>query len=81
MAYPKKLTPEQYRRYKDMQKAETYPGGLDIRAGNELGFRSEGKRVIRGAGKADTFGVTNRYAKSISLVCPSDDLLAFREEA
>ena len=60
MAYPKKLTPEQYRRYKDMQKAETYPGGLDIRAGNELGFRSEGKRVIRGADKADTFGVKIR---------------------
>ena len=34
MAYPKKLNPEQYRRYKDMQKAETYPGGLDIHAGN-----------------------------------------------
>ena len=55
MAYPKKLNPEQYRRYKDIQKAETYPGGLDIRAGNEMGFRSEGKKIA-GADKADTFG-------------------------
>ena len=42
-----------------MQKAETYPGGLDIRAGNELGFRSEGKKIA-GADKADTFGVKIR---------------------
>ena len=59
MAYPKKLNPEQYRRYKDIQKAETYPGGLDIRAGIEMCYRSECKKIA-GAAKADTFGVKIR---------------------
>ena len=45
-----------------MQKAENFPGGLDIRAGNELGFRSEGKRVLAGADKCDSFGMKIRWA-------------------
>jgi hypothetical protein len=56
------MTDAQMRRYEDMQKAETYPGGLDIRAGNELGFRSEGKKVLPAADKSSTFGVKIRDA-------------------
>lgn len=55
--FPHKMTDAQMRRYEDMQKAETYPGGLDIRAGNELGFRSEGKKVLPGADKSSAFDV------------------------
>jgi len=58
--YPHKMTDVQMRRYEDMQKAEWYPGGLDIRAGNELGFRSEGKKVLPAADKSRTFGVEIR---------------------
>ena len=60
--FPNKMTPKQQNRYADMQKAENFPGGLDIRAGNELGFRSEGKRVLAGADKSDTFGMKIRRA-------------------
>ena len=38
--FPGPMTQAQMGAYKGIQKAETYPGGLDIRAGNELGFRS-----------------------------------------
>ena len=55
--YPHEMTDVQKRRYGDMQLAETYPGGLDIRAGNELGFRSEGKKVLPGADKSSAFDV------------------------
>ena len=55
--YPHEMTDVQKRRYGDMQKAEWYPGGLDIRAGNELGFRSEGKKVLPGADKSSAFDV------------------------
>ena len=60
--YPHEMTDVQKRRYGDMQLAETYPGGLDIRAGNELGFRSEGKKVLPAADKSSTFGVKIRDA-------------------
>ena len=60
--YPHEMTDVQKRRYGEVQKAETYPGGLDIRAGNELGFRSEGKKVLPAADKASTFGVKIRDA-------------------
>ena len=55
--YPHEMTDVQKRRYGDVQKAETSPGGRDIRAGNELGFRSEGEKVLPGADKPRTFGV------------------------
>ena len=55
--YPHEMTDVQKRRYGDMQLAETYPGGLDIHAGDELGFRSEGEKVLPGADKPRTFGV------------------------
>ena len=48
--------------YRGIQKAETYPGGLDIRAGNEMGFRSKGWRVKKGADKPGTFGMKLRRA-------------------
>ena len=60
--FPHKMTDAQKRRYGDMQKAEWYPGGLDIPAGNELGFRSEGKKVLPAADKSGTFGVKIRDA-------------------
>ena len=43
--FPNKMTRGQMGAYKGIQKAENYPGGLDIRAGNEMGFRSKGWRV------------------------------------
>jgi hypothetical protein len=46
--------------YKGIQKAENWPGGLNIQAGNELGFRSEGRSVKRGADKSSTFGMKIR---------------------
>ena len=58
--FPGKMTREQMGAYKGIQKAENYPGGLDIRAGNELGFRSEGRSVKRGADKSSTFGMKLR---------------------
>ncbi len=58
--YPGPLTRRQMGAYKGVQKAENYPGGLDIRAGNEMGFRSEGRRVKRGADKPGAFGVKLR---------------------
>ena len=60
--YPHEMTDVQKRRYGDMQLAETYPGGLDIHAGDELGFRSEGKKVLPAADKSSTFGVKIRDA-------------------
>jgi hypothetical protein len=46
--------------YKGIQKAENFPGGLNIRAGNEMGFRSKGRRVKPGADKPGTFGMKLR---------------------
>ena len=39
--FPNKMTRGQMGAYKGIQTAENYPGGLDIRAGNEMGFRSK----------------------------------------
>jgi hypothetical protein len=58
--FPNKMTSGQMGAYKGIQKAEHYPGGLDIRAGNEMGFRSSGRRVKRGADKPGTFGMKLR---------------------
>jgi hypothetical protein len=61
--FPGPMTRGQMGAYKGIQKAERYPGGLDIRAGNEMGFRSKGWRVKPDAdkgGKRETFGVTLR---------------------
>ena len=58
--FPNKMTRGQMGAYKGIQKAENYPGGLDIRAGNEMGFRSKDWRVKRGADKPDTFGMKLR---------------------
>ena len=60
--FPGKMTRGQMGAYKGIQKAENYPGGLDIRAGNELGFRSKDWRVKRGADKPGTFGMKLRKA-------------------
>lgn len=54
--FPNKLTAGQMSRYRDMQKAENFPGGLNIRAGNEMGFKTAGKPVMRGADKPGTYG-------------------------
>jgi hypothetical protein len=54
------MTRAQGRAYRGIQKAEAYPGGLDIRAGNEMGFRSEGWRVKSGADKPGTYGMKLR---------------------
>jgi len=56
------MTKGQMGAYKGIQKAENWPGGLDIRAGNELGFRSKGRSVKRGADKPGTFGMKLRKA-------------------
>jgi hypothetical protein len=58
--FPNKMTPAQMGAYKGIQKAENYPGGLNIQAGNEMGFRSKGWRVKRGADKPGTFGMKLR---------------------
>ena len=58
--FPNKMTPGQMGAYRGIQKKEHFPGGLDIRAGNEMGFRSKGWRVKRGADKSDTFGMKLR---------------------
>ena len=60
--FPGPMTRGQMGAYKGIQKAERYPGGLDIRAGNEMGFRSEGRSVKRGADKRGTFGMKLRRA-------------------
>jgi hypothetical protein len=60
--FPGPMTRGQMGAYKGIQKAENFPGGLDIRAGNELGFRSKGWRVKRGADKPGTFGMKLRKA-------------------
>jgi len=60
--FPGPMTRGQMGAYKGIQKAENFPGGLDIRAGNEMGFRSEGWRVKRGADKRGTFGRKLRKA-------------------
>ena len=60
--FPGPMTRAQMGAYRGIQKAETYPGGLDIRAGNEMGFRSKGRRVKKGADKPDTFGMKLRKA-------------------
>ena len=39
--FPNKMTRGQMRAYEGIQEEENYPGGLNIRAGNELGFRSK----------------------------------------
>ena len=62
--FPGPMTPKQKRRYADMQDAEMWPGGLNIHAGNELGFRTEGKRVLAGADKPKTFGMKLRSQRS-----------------
>jgi hypothetical protein len=56
------MTRAQMGAYKGIQKAEVYPGGLDIRAGNEMGFRSKGWRVKSAADKPGTFGMKIRKA-------------------
>ena len=56
------MTRRQMGAYKGIQKKGYYPGGLDITAGNEMGFRSEGWRVKRGADKRGTFGMKLRKA-------------------
>ena len=43
--FPNKMTRGQMGAYKGIQKAENYPGGLDIRAGNEMGFRGSKKAL------------------------------------
>ena len=58
--FPGPMTRGQGRAYRGIQKAEAYPGGLDIRAGNEMGFRSKGWRVKSGADKPGTFGMKLR---------------------
>jgi hypothetical protein len=58
--FPGPMTRAQGRAYRGIQKAEAYPGGLDIRAGNEMGFRSEGWRVKSGADKPGTYGMKLR---------------------
>ena len=60
--FPGPMTKGQMGAYKGIQKAENWPGGLNIRAGNELGFRSEGRSVKRGADKPGTFGMKIRKA-------------------
>jgi hypothetical protein len=60
--FPGPMTKGQMGAYKGIQKAENWPGGLNIRAGNELGFRSEGRSVKRGADKSSTFGMKIRKA-------------------
>jgi len=44
--FPGPMTRAQMGAYKGIQKAEVYPGGLDIRAGNEMGFRSKGGIIL-----------------------------------
>ena len=58
--FPNKMTRGQMRAYEGIQEEENYPGGLNIRAGNELGFRSKGWRVKKGADKPGTFGMKLR---------------------
>ena len=58
--FPNKMTRGQMSAYKGIQKAENFPGGLNIQAGNEMGFRSKGWRVKRGADKPGTFGMKLR---------------------
>ena len=58
--FPGPMTKAQMGAYKGIQKAENYPGGLDIRAGNELGFRSEGWPDKQDEDKSDTFGMKIR---------------------
>ena len=60
--FPGPMTRAQMGAYKGIQKAEVYPGGLDIRAGNEMGFRSKGWRVKSAADKSGTFGMKIRKA-------------------
>jgi hypothetical protein len=42
--FPNKMTSGQMGAYRGIQKAEHFRGGLNIRAGNEMGFRSSGRR-------------------------------------
>jgi hypothetical protein len=58
--FPGPMTRGQMGAYRGIQKAENWPGGLDIRAGNELGFRSKDWRDKPGADKRDTFGMKLR---------------------
>ena len=58
--FPNKMTSGQMGAYKGIQKAEYFRGGLNIQAGNEMGFRSKGWRVKRGADKPGTFGMKLR---------------------
>ena len=58
--FPNKMTSGQMGAYKGIQRVENFPGGLNIRAGNEMGFRSKGWRVKRGADKPGTFGMKLR---------------------
>tara|TARA_R110002020_G_scaffold267435_1_gene482578 strand:- start:536 stop:712 length:177 start_codon:yes stop_codon:yes gene_type:complete len=58
------MTRGQMGAYKGIQKAEKWPGGLDIRAGNEMGFRSRDRRVKSGADKPGTFGMKLRNQRS-----------------
>jgi hypothetical protein len=58
--FPGPMTRGQMGAYKGIQKAENFPGGLNIRAGNEMGFRSKGRRVKPGADKPGTFGMKLR---------------------
>ena len=60
--FPGKMTPGQMGAYKGIQKAEYDRGGLDIRAGNEMGLRSKGWRGKKGADKPGTFGMKLRKA-------------------
>ena len=60
--FPGPMTRGQMGAYKGIQKQEYYPGGLDITAGTEMGFRSEGWPVTRGADKRGTFGMKLRKA-------------------
>jgi hypothetical protein len=58
--FPHKMTSGQMGAYKGIQRAEHFRGGLNIRAGNEMGFRSKGWRVKAGADKPGTFGMKLR---------------------
>ena len=58
--FPNKMTRGQMGAYMGIQRAEHFRGGLNIRAGNEMGFRSKGWRVKRGADKPGSFGMKLR---------------------
>jgi hypothetical protein len=58
--FPNKMTRGQMGAYMGIQRAEHFRGGLNIRAGNEMGFRSKDWRVKRGADKPGTFGMKLR---------------------